>query len=71
MSLQGGCSLKPERNAHGFTSLFLMTTVLLKYLRFLKARCLLINANKSPDSVILPTQGKKRVWQKHSQNTLP
>ena len=40
LSLQGGCSLKPERNARGFIYLFLTTATLLKCLHFLKTQAL-------------------------------
>ena len=40
LSLQGGCSLKPEGNTHGFICLFLTKATWLKCLRFLKTQAL-------------------------------
>ena len=40
MWLQGGCSLKPERNIFGFIFLFFTTAALLKYLHLLKSQAL-------------------------------
>ena len=69
--LQGGYSLKPERNAHGFTSL-LYDAALLKYLCFLKAEasaCLFML--QSPGSVISPSQGNNRYGRSSHRTCFP
>ena len=53
------CSLKAARETHRFIFLFITTTSLIKLLHFLKkkTRCMLLLAQKSPDSTLSSNQG--------------